>query len=216
MEIKQSGSSRNWPLALALLGCYVLLAICGRYLLVNDELYYTSLANQMTDEQIQELLAASKKWLWLGYALLLILMMVKLLIIAAILSFGYYALTRNWSFRPFFRTAIIAEFVMLAPAIIKIFWFGWLHSSYNLNDLQNFVPLSLNSLVRLDTTENWLRYPLQIASLFEVAYCLVLVLGARQLVQLRWGQAARLVSFSYLPALLMWVVVVMFIFVSIS
>jgi len=216
MEIKRDASSRNWPLALALLSCYVLLAICGRYLLVNDELYYTSLSNQMSEGQIRELLDTSKKWLGLGYVVLLLFLLCKLLIVAAILALGYYALTGRWDFRPFFRTAIIAEFVMLVPGVLKIGWFGWLHSSYNLDDLQNFVPLSLSNLIQLDATENWLRYPLQIVSLFEVAYCLVLVLGAHQLAQLRWGQAARLVSFSYLPALLTWVVVVMFVFVSIS
>ena len=149
MEIEGDASARNWPLVLALLSCYVLLAICVRYLLVNDELYYTSLASQMSDEQIREFLAAIKEWLWLGYILLLTFMLVKLLIIAAILAVSYYALTNVWSFRPFFRTAIIAEFVMLVPAIVKIFWFSWLHPSYSLNELQNFVPLSLSNLIKL-------------------------------------------------------------------
>ena len=216
MEQVSISSSRNWPLVLSLLGCYVVVAVCSRYLLVNDELYYSSLANQMTDEQIRELLAGSKEWIWLGYVFLIVLLLGKILVIAAILAVGYYALTNRWDFRPFFRTAIIAEFIMLLSAIIKIGWFSWLHPSYNLDDLQNFVPFSLKNIVRLDITENWLRYPLQTASLFEVAYCLVLVIGTHQLARLPWGQATRLVSFFYLPALLAWVVLVMFFSISSS
>ncbi len=208
--------TRNWSVGLSLLGCYLLVAICSRHLLVNDELYYASLTNHMTDEQIRQMLAVNKEWIWLSYALLLSLLVVKLFVIAAILAVGYYILTTRWGFRPFLRTAIIAEFVMLIPAVTKIGWFGLVHPSYSLDDLQNFGPLSLGSLIKLDAAESWLRYPLQTASLFEVAYCLVLMLGAHQLAQLRWGQAARLVGFSYVPALLMWIVLVMFLSVSTS
>lgn len=207
---------RNWSVGLSLLGCYMVVTICSRYLLVNDELYYASLTNQMTDEQIRQMLAVNKEWIWFSYALLLALLVVKLFVIAAILAVGYYIMTTRWELRPFLRTAIIAEFVMLLPAVTKLGWFGLVQPSYNLNDLLNFGPLSLGSMVKLDATESWLRYPLQTASLFEVAYCLVLMLGAHQLAQLRWRQAARLVGFSYLPALLVWVVIVMFISVSTS
>jgi hypothetical protein len=216
MEQANISSSRDWPLVLSLLGAYIIIVACSNYLLISDELYYASLANQMTDEQIRLLLDGSKEWVWLGYFFLPVFLLGKLLVVSAVLAVGYYAFTNEWNFRPFFRTAIIAEFVMLLPAIIKIVWFSWFHPSYSLDDLQNFVPFSLRSLVNLDITERWLRYPLQTASLFEVAYCLVLIIGTHQLAQLRWGQATRLVGFSYLPALLVWVLLIMFLSISSS
>jgi hypothetical protein len=192
------------------------LIICAKVLLVNDELYFASLAGQMTEEQIRHTLEINREWSWLGYLLIPVLLFLKFILVAAILATGYYVLANRWEFNPFFRTAIIAEFVMLVPIIIKIIWFSLLHPAYSLADLQEFSPLSLSSLVKPAEVESWLRYPLQVASLFEVAYWLLIIVGVQQLVGLSWGRATRLVVLSYGPALLIWVLLVMFVIVSAS
>lgn len=207
---------RNYlPLTIIVL-LYIFLTFCVRYLLVTDELYAASLAKYLPEQQINYAVEASQNWSWLGYLLLPLLLLGKFVLVASVLATGYYVVSGQWVFRPFFRTAIIAEFIMLVPIIIKIFWFSMFHATYNLHELQSFSPLSISNLFKPSEVENWLEYPLQAASLFEVAYLLLLVVGVRQLVGLSWGRASSLVALSYGPALVIWLLLVMFMAVSAS
>jgi len=207
-------SRDNLYIILILIIFNVLTAFCNRYFLFNDELYYGSLSGQLSDGQIANLLTFIKDWEWMGYMILPVLLIIKFLLVTVCLAVGYYFITSVWNFRLFLKATLFAEFIFILSAIVKLYWFGWAHTSYSLNELQNFSPLSLSSLITLDEADGWLRYPFQVISLFELAYCTILVIGIRQLLQTSWGQAARLVVFSYMPALIVWMVVVMFLSIS--
>ena len=64
-------------------------------------------------------------------------------------------------------------------AVFKILWFLFIQTEFSLEDLQQFMPLSLQSM--LDTTiPLWALYPLQLLNGFEVFYWIVLILLLNQ------------------------------------
>jgi len=194
----------------------LLLIAAGNYLLVSEELYFNALSAQLSYDQIKELLTEGERWSWLTYAILPLFNLCKFTLVATCLSLGYYLISDRWLFRPFFRVAIQAEFVLLVPGLVKILWFLFVQTDYTLVDLQIFYPLSLLSLVGANSVAPYLVYPLQVLNLFELVYWLVLAYGLAQ--QLSWTleRGMSLVASAYGTGLLLWIVLVMFISVSLS
>ncbi|WP_338870396.1 hypothetical protein WBJ53_22670 [Spirosoma sp. SC4-14] len=170
----------------------------------------------MTYEQIQKTITQTHEWSWLGYVILPVLNLLKFALVASCLSLGYYFATNQWLFKPFFRIVIQAELVLLLPAVIKLLWFLFVQTDYNLADLQVFYPLSALSLIGADSVAPYWLYPLQLTNLFELAYWLVLAYGVSEVIDIPIPKAVGLVAASYGSGLLVWVALVMFLTVSLS
>ena len=56
-----------------------------------------------------------------------------------------------------------AEFIFLLPMVFKTAWFYFFKKDYTLEELQNYMPLSLESLFGYENFEPWYIYPLQTA-----------------------------------------------------
>ncbi|AUD07482.1 hypothetical protein CWM47_25515 [Spirosoma pollinicola] len=192
------------------------LAYAGQHLLLSDELYFNALAEQMTYEQIQKTIAQSHEWSWLGYCIVPLFNLLKFTLVASCISLGYYFAADRWVFKPFFQVAVQGELVLLLPAVVKLIWFLFVQTDYNLHELQFFFPLSLLNLVESTDIAPWLAYPLQIANLFELAYWLVLAYGIMQAIEMPMSRAFGLVAASYGSGLLVWVAFIMFLTVSLS
>ena len=206
----------SWILFIFIIVTSALLTLAGQYLLLYDELYFNALSEQMTFEQIETLIDQNHQWSWLSYIILSVLNFLKFTFVASCLSLGYYFGNNSWTYKPFFRVAIQAELVLLLPSVIKLLWFLFIQTDYNLNDLQVFYPLSILSLIGADSVASYLLYPLQLANLFELAYWLVLAYGVSQIINFSIARAFGLVASSYGSGLLIWVVFIMFLTVSLS
>lgn len=186
------------------------------YLLISDNLYFNTFAEQLTYEQIESLINQGKKWAWVSYAVLPVLTLVKLTLVASCLSIGLYFFTNRFSFKSAFDVVLEAEFVFLIPILLKIIWFALFQTDYSLQDLQFFFPLSALNFFDYTTVQPWLIYPLQLLNLFEILYWVVLAKGISQLIERDFAKSFELVLASYGTGLLLWVAVIMFISVSYS
>jgi hypothetical protein len=77
-------------LFLLLVGSYCLFVFLSNYLLVSDTLFFNTFAEQLSYEQIQEVVASNKKWEWLGYAIMPIIILIKIALVAMCLSIGMF------------------------------------------------------------------------------------------------------------------------------
>ena len=106
--------------------------------------------------------------------------------------------------------------MFLGVGVLKIIWFYFFQTSYTLEDLQYFYPLSALNIVGYQGLESWFIYPLQVLNLFELAYWLLLAyfIGKLAFTEKDKGKPMdlgfKIVASSYGSALLLWVVVVMF------
>lgn len=100
-------------------------------------------------------------------------------------------------------------FFLLVP-IFKIIWFYFFQTNYTLEDLQYFYPFSAINITGFNGLEPWLIYPLQTLNIFEVIYIIYLSYQIGDLTKTNADNGLKIVSFSYIPALILWITVVMF------
>ena len=205
---------------------YRLLFLCAALLLLTeittkllkyDQLFYSSLIKQLTTKQLQTVIVFQKKWQWVSYVIFTILIIIKSTLIASVLYVGmFYKSKLTATFKQLYTVIIKAEFVFLLVPVFKLFWFFFFQTNYNLEDLQYFYPLSALNIIGYKGLDPWLLYPLQTLNLFELAYIIYLSYQIGKLTQTNADTGLKIVGYSYVPALILWVCVVMFLTLNYS
>lgn len=206
------------PFFLFLLLIFSLLIFYSSELILDyEKILKKQLLININVEQVNELLELQKKWQWLSYAIIPLLILIKTAIISSVLYIGTFFYSKNKvTFKQLFNAVIKAEFVFLLVGVAKIIWFYFFQTNYTLEDLQYFYPLSALNIVGYKGLDNWFIYPLQVLNLFELAYWLLLsyFIGKLAFTEKDKGKPMdlgfKIVASSYGSALLLWVVVVMF------
>jgi len=193
----------------------MLLFLC-EYVLFEDSLLFDYFQNQYAYEKIQKLINEAKRWKWLSYALVPIFTLIKCVFLAVCLYVGAFFARKENGFVDFFQIAIRAEFIFLIPILIKIVWFGIFHRNYGLEELSYFFPFSILSLLDRNELSPWNIYPLQILNAFELLYWLFVAYQLKSILNKSLLQNLGFVATSYGVGLLIWVILVMFLTVSIS
>lgn len=179
-------------------------------LLKTDKLLLNSLAEQITSEQLDDVLHFSKKWQWLSYVLIPILLLLKVAVIALILDLGCFFFNKDIKYKKLFNIVVKAEFVFLLVIVFKTIWFYFFKTDYTFEDLQYFYPLSALNIVGYEGVKSWLIYPFQVLNLFELAYWFILAyLLGKELGDAK-DKSLSIVLSSYGTSLLIWVVGVVF------
>ena len=201
-----------------LLLCFAgtVLAWAYQYLLLDDSLYFNAFAQQFSYERINAIIEQNKKWGWIGYASTPLIYLIKLSLITTCLSLGYFFTKNRFNFSSFFNAVIFAELIFLLPIIIKLLWFLFIKTDYDLNDLSLFYPLSALNLFDVETVPRYWLAPLQTLNLFEVVYWFLLAYGVADATGFSFKRSFGLVMSSYGVGLVLWVVLVMFLTITYS
>lgn len=202
-------SSGLWYLIVVIIS--ITLAVAGKYLLNLDSVLYHSLEETYTYEQINEMIAQSSKWEWIGYCFIPVICAIKCSFVALCLGLGVLVITDRFNFRKMFNVAIKAEVIFLIPVLAKLLWFIFIKTDFGLKEFQYFYPLSLLNIFDYTSTEPWLIYPLQVFNLFEITYWVLLAyLMAKELPEFDIHRSFAVVMTSYGIGLATWVALVAF------
>lgn len=187
------------------------------YLLIDDSLFYDALSEKLSHERITKAIEESKQWKWLTYALIPLIILARCLFVSTCIFIGtFFAKKEVEQFSVFFKVTLIAEFVMLLPLVTGIVWFGFIHRNYTLDEMSNFAPLSIYQFVQHGEVEKWLVYPLKLLNLFEVAFWVILAQLLKITIDKSFGNRLFFVASTYGLGLFLWVVLIVFLTVSIS
>jgi hypothetical protein len=174
-------------------------------------LLYNSLSDQLTRTQIATMFEFQDQWHWLSWVFVPVFLVVKTSIIASVLYIGVFFFSKKQlSFGQLFGHVVTAELVFLLVPIFKMGWFYFFDTQYKLEDIQNFFPLSALNIIGYQGLEAWFIYPFQTLNLFELAYWLLLAYFLGKATETNMDKGLKIVACSYGPALLLWVVVIMF------
>ena len=174
-------------------------------------LLYNSLAEKLTNKQIQHFFEFQEKWQWLTYVFVPIMVLIKTSLIASTLYIGTFFFSKiPLTFRHLWAIVISSEFVFLLVPVFKILWFCFFQTNYKLEDIQYFYPFSALNIVGYKDLEPWFVYPFQTLNLFELAYWLVLSYYIGKATQTSMDQGLKIVAYSYGSAVLLGVVTIMF------
>ncbi len=180
-----------------------------------NELVSNFYSEQLAQEQVEKLIENQEKWAWLGYSIVPLLVLLRTTLVALCLSIGKFFYNMDEceipKFKTFFRIALLGEFVLVLVGYFKFGYFYFIKTDYNLQDLQQYYPLSYINFLDLEKVQPWLIYPLQTINLFEIAYFFVLVYGMYKLLQNKYWKSFEITVVSYGTGLVIWIGLVMFI-----
>jgi hypothetical protein len=168
------------------------------------------LSEFLTDSQIKNYFEFQEKWYWLTYCYIPIIIVIKISIITTILYIGLFLNKKILKYNLLWNSVLKAESIFLLVPILKMLWFSFFQAKYDLNDVQNFYPISAINIIGYKNLETWFIYPLQVLNLFELYYIIYLSYEIGKLTNTNTDYGLKIVALSYVPALLLWVAVVMF------
>lgn len=188
-----------------------------KYALNFNGLVYESLVRQLNVEQTNKIFENIRMWQIIGYIAIPMLIYFKTQLIAVVLRIGSFIVDEDISHNKLWSIALKAEFIFLSVSVIKLLWFYFFKSDYVLEDIQSYYPLSLLNMVDVTSVDPWYIYPLQTLNLFEVAYWITLVYLINKTISIKKPfTGLKIVALSYGPALLIWIVGVMFFTLNIT
>lgn len=198
--------------------CFFLTAVTFlvQSFLVTEDVLYNSYAEQLSNESILEILNEQDKWKWLTYAIAPLLCGVKFFLVACCLLVGSMFFDLKLKFNEAFKAALLADVVFIIPMLIKVFWFLVIEKEYVLQDIQQFSPLSIISIFDAKTLGLLWFYPLQTLNVFELLYIFSLGFWVYQFGAKSYEKGLNMVLGSYVPALFIWVILVMFVTLNLN
>jgi len=195
---------------------YVLVSFVTNEYLITDDQYYRTLGEQLSINQIDELLDLKEKWSWLGYLLVPLIISIKIFLVATVLKIGAFLGDIHIRFSQFFHAAILAEMVFVVALIVKTVWLFINGSNTDLTYIQSFYPLSAINLVNYKEIASWSVYAIQVLNLFELLYWFVLAFILKGLIRRSFWKSFEFVLSTYGLALFVWVIFVVFLNLNFS
>lgn len=210
----QKTKTPNLILFLSLVLLTFLVSEASIYFLDINQLLYKNLSEQLTLKQIEDYFNNQARWGWVKYPLIPLALLVKTTLVAWVLSIGGFFYGVSLSHRNYWKITLQAEFVFILAAVFKILWFIFIQKDFTLIQVQEYFPLSIQSIIHSDGIPQWAIYPLQLLNAFEAAYWVFLVVLINQ--STKSNKGLGIVALSYGPALLFWMILIMFLSLNLS
>lgn len=190
----------------------LLILLLSQAALINEIVFFNTYSEQLTYDRAMEVFSKMKSLAWVSYIITPVLMLLKFSAISVLLYIGVFFsdLHKEITLGKIFKVVIISELVFIAASITKLLWFIFFAGNYTLDDISFFYPLSLINLFnRAEVATYWI-YPLQTVNIFQILYVLILALGLSRVSSLKKEVADRVVLGTYVPAIAIWIALIMF------
>lgn len=182
-------------------------------LIYDDYILYNTIDNQLSTDHITRIVYLIKKWNWIGYILIPIILFIKICLISFCIEVGVIFKSYKLDFKNIFKVVLIAESVFLVAQFIRTLTLCFLDFK-TLDEIQYFYPLSVLNLFDPENLAIWLVYPLQKINLFMLAYFLLLAYSLSIFIKKNFIKMLSFTFGTYGICLLIWVMLVMFINVN--
>ena len=189
----------------------VIISIILTKLLNTNELLLDNLSQKLSEDQIEKTFKFQERWEYFGYFFVIIIYFFKVSFVSSAIYIGVFFYNKEKiGYKNILNCVLKAELIFLIVPIFKLFWFYFFVTNYTLEDIQYFFPLSAINITGYNGLEPWLIYPIQTLNLFEIAYIIYLSFQIGTITKTNADNGLKIVGYSYIPGLLLWVTVVMF------
>lgn len=188
----------------------------SKTLLINETVFYNTYSEQLTLDRSLQLFENLKRLSWINYILIPIMLTIKYVLVSIVLYTGIFFFNIHYkiTFGSIFKVVVASDIIFIFASLIKFLWFYLFAGNYDLNDLGFFYPISLINLFRISEVSKIWIYPLQVVNIFQFIYIIALSYGLRNLGKVSESDSEKIVLSSYVPALVLWIVLVMFLSVD--
>ncbi|NHN27376.1 hypothetical protein FIA58_016980 [Flavobacterium jejuense] len=207
-------NKKNVILFISFIALTITVLMIGNNILNVDDLYYNYLIEDLTKEQANKELEIKKDFYWLEYLITTIFAFFKFLMISSVVYIGIVLNDGGKvKFKDILNVVMKSEFIFLFATVIKIIIL-YFDKNIGLVDIQNFYPLSAINITGINGVEKWLYYPLQVLNLFELCYMLLLSYYIGKILNKNLDYGLKVVIYSYLPSLFLWIILAVFISIN--
>jgi len=209
-------SINGWFVFIVICFIYAILGLITHKYILTDNLYYHSLSERLSYNQIHSILHLQHKFEWLGYAIIPLVILLKegyaaLAITTGFILFGVYT-----NYRTVFKAALVGEFVFLFEGIYKLIGLLWFVNVKTTTDIAEFSPLSMLEIFNDHKIVPWLIYPLHTLNLFELFYCLIVAWILSIKLKEKYTDTLANVIISYGAGMILLIVTIMFLSLQLS
>ena len=142
--IEELLSVKGWKLFLGIVFLNVVIAVVSQLTLIDETVFFNSYSEQLTYDRAIELFQEMRSFSWIAYAITFVMLILKFTSVSILIFIGVFFadLQREITLGNVFKVVIISELIFIAASVVKIVWFIFFVSSYTLEDLSFFYPLS--------------------------------------------------------------------------
>jgi hypothetical protein len=211
---------RAWKVFLVLSALYILFAYLDDSILVNDDLYYNSLGEELTIDRIQKLIENRYKWDWIAYGFEPLVVLLRALYTSLFLFIGVFFTEKKVNFASLFKISLLADFIFVFAALLRLLILLFSKEVSTFDDL-SFQPFSLINLFDEERLELFVVYPLSLVNIFELSYFFLLafflriILAESNVKTIAYGKSLAVVALSYGGGILLWVIFIMFLTINV-
>jgi len=135
---------KPWQLFIALSVLGILLTFSVQYLFFSDELLQQTFGSQLAYERINAMFALSRKWQWVGYAIIPVVILLRVFYTSVFIYTGLFFADISTGFVKIFKIALWADFAFVLSGVAKLVILIFFKEVSTLHDLQ-FQPVALLS-----------------------------------------------------------------------
>lgn len=203
---------------ITILVLYLLIIFISKSVLINEIVFYNTYSGQLTFERAMALFNDLKRFSWIGYVLIPVILSIKFSAVSLILYIGAFLCNfhKKITVGEIFGVVIASEIVFVVAGLLKLFWFTFFAGNYDLNELSFFYPLSLSNFFKWSEVDNYWVPALQGVNLFQIIYMILLSIGIYLKANIQKAEAEKAVLISYAPMLCFWIVLMIFLAINSS
>ncbi len=194
LSVRPQASPRKiWRLFLIVAAIHVAAGLLYQDIVMTDSVVRELVAGRVDPDRIDEALSTLRQVSLAGHLLQPVVLGVRVAIVALLLQFGFLLLWIELPFQKVFRIALVASLTGAAMLCAK----AWIHATdpplVVSASMLMVPPLSLASLVGIDSYSPAARVVLQNANLFELFWIILVWNGVRRVEPIPWSDAAFIV-----------------------
>jgi hypothetical protein len=193
----------------------VLCAVALNRAIITDKVYFNTYSDQLGHDRIETLIHYRKRLEWIGYLMVPAGLAAKLLLITLSIQIGLLFINYRIRFRSVFHVVLVSESVFIIAQILRIMIL-YLMDLNTLEDINNFYPLSLESILNAESVPGWFIYPLKMANLFTVIYFFILACGLSAVLKRKPARMMLFTLSTFGVCLSLWIMLIMFINIHFS
>jgi len=183
------------------------------YFLLTDSLFYSSLSEQYTSEQIQKILDIRNSWRYIGYVIIPIVIIIRVLYSSFCLFLGDLFQESHWGFKKLFNISLKADVVFCLSAIGNFYYYAFSNNYAKIEDLN----VNYFSLLRTAGKENipaWLVFAFNSLNIFELFYIILLILFVRSTFKISYLKSSVFVLLTYGIGNYLYIVAITFLYLN--
>jgi len=186
----------NWYYYFVLCGVYALFTLAMNHFLLTESLYYASLSEQYTTDQIRKLLDFRDSWKYVGYFFIPIIIIIRVLYSSFCLFIGDLFQETHWGFKKLFNVSLKAD-VAFSFSIIANFYYYAFSGNYQKVDDLSVNYFSLLKLTREENIPTWLVFAFNSLNIFELVYIFLLILFVHSMFKISYLKSSVFVLITY-------------------